>query len=64
MQLTLPEDAQPRMYHTTTALSLGPGWTQVTLFGGCPNFERGKSDNALQKLAKTAVLDFGEQNIL
>ena len=61
-QLTLPEGAQPRMYHTATALSLGPGWTQVTMFGGCPKFESEKSDDAQLKLAKTTVLDFGEQN--
>ena len=32
------------------------------MFGGCPKFESGKSDNAQQKLAKTTVLEFGEQN--
>ena len=32
------------------------------MFGGCPKYERGKSSDALQKLAKTTVLDFGEQN--
>ena len=61
-QLILPEGAQPRMSHTDTALSLGPGWTQVTMFGGCPKWELGKSLYAQQKLAKTTVLDFGEQN--
>ena len=58
-QLTFPEG---RMWHSTTALSLGPGWTQVTMFGGCPKWESGKSHDAQQKLAKTTVLDFGEQN--
>ena len=61
LQLTLPGDAQPRMCHTATALSLGPGWTQVTMFGGCPKWESGKSADAQQKLAKTTVLEFGEQ---
>ena len=32
------------------------------MFGGCPKWERGKSLNAQQKLAKTTVLDFGGQN--
>ena len=32
------------------------------MFGGCPKFERGKSFYTQQKLAKTTVLDFGEQN--
>ena len=50
------------MFHTATALSLGPGQTQVTMFGGCPKWERGKSLDALQKLAKTTVLDFGTHN--
>ena len=61
-QLTLPEGAQSRIWHSTTALSLGPGWTQVTMFGGCPKWEWGKSLDAQQKLAKTTVLEFGEQN--
>ena len=61
-QLILPRDTQRQMWHTATALSLGPGWTQVTMFGGCPKWERGKSRDALQKLAKTTVLDFGEEN--
>ena len=33
------------------------------MFGGSPKFEWGKPDAALQKLAKTTVLEFGEQNI-
>ena len=32
------------------------------MFGGCPKWEWGKSADAQQKLAKTTVLDFGEQN--
>ena len=62
-QLTFPKGAQPRMWHTVTALSLGPVRTQVTMFGGCPKWERGKTDDAQQKVAETTVLDFGEQNI-
>ena len=61
-QLTLPGDAQPRMYHTATALSLGLGRTHVTMFGGCRKWEWGKSEDTKQKLAKTTVLDFGEWN--
>ena len=59
-QLTLPEGAQPRMWHTVTAFSLGPGQTQVTMFGGCPKWEGGKSADALPKLVETTVLEFGE----
>ena len=61
-QLTLPGDAQPRTLHTATALSLGPGCIQVTMFGGCPKWEWEKSHAAQQKLAKTTVLEFGERN--
>ena len=32
------------------------------MFGGCSNWKRGKTDDAHQKLAKTTVLEFGEQN--
>ena len=53
---------QLRMWCTTTALSLWPGRTQVTMFGGCPKYELGKSVDALPKLAKTTLLEFGEQN--
>ena len=59
-QLTLPEGGQPRMWHTATALNLWPERTQVITFGGTPRWERGKSDAAQQKLAKTAVVEFGE----
>ena len=59
-QLTLPEGAQPRMYHTVTVFSLGPGRTQVTMFGGCPKLEGVKPDDALLKVAETTVLEFGE----
>ena len=32
------------------------------MFGGSTNLEQEKSSDALQKLAQTTVLDFGEQN--
>ena len=63
-QLTLHEGSQPRMWHTVTALSLEPGQTQVTMFGGCQKWKLGKSDEQLLKLAETTVLEFGEQNTL
>ena len=56
-QLAFPEGAQPRMEHTVTALSLWPGRTQVTMFGGCPKWEWGKP---LDVLAETTVLEFGK----
>ena len=57
-----PNDVQPRMWHTATASKLMPGWTQVTMFGGCPKWEWGKSLEALPSLAKTTVLEFSKQN--
>ena len=61
LKLTLHEAAQTRLRHTTTALSLEPGRTRVIMFGGCPKWEWKTPDPDQQKLAKTAVLDFGEQ---
>ena len=60
-QITLHEAAQTRLRHTTTALSLEPGRTQVIMFGGCPKWLWETSEYAQHKLAKTAVLEFGEQ---
>ena len=34
------------------------------MFGGCPKWQWGKSEYAQHKVAKTAVLEFGEQNTL
>ena len=59
LQLTFHEAATPRLRHTATALSLVPGRTQVIMFGGCPKWEWDKYDQ--QKLAITAVLEFGKQ---
>ena len=62
LQVTLHESTQTRLGHTTTAIRLEPGRTRVIMFGGCPNWQWGKSEYAQHKLAKTAVLEFGEQN--
>ena len=63
LQLSLPEDVQTRMGHTATALCLGSGKTQVTMFGGCLKFELEKSNNAQEKIANTTLLEFGKQNL-
>ena len=47
------------MFHTATALRLGPGQTQVTMFGGSPKL---KVFNP-QGMAETTVLEFGEQDL-
>ena len=59
-QVILPECAQPRVGHTVTALKFR---TRADLmFGGCPKWESVQLDDALLKIARTTVLDFGEQN--
>ena len=62
LQLTLPGDAQPRLRHTITSLSLGPEWTEVIMFGGCPKWKWGKLIDGQQKLAQTTVMEFSEHN--
>ena len=47
------------MLHTATALRLGPGRTQVTMFGGCPNLEVFNP----QGMAETTVLEFGKTSV-
>ena len=53
-QVTPPESMTPRYYHSITATSLGPGLTEVLVFGG--HREWGGND-----LAETTILRFGEQ---
>ena len=43
---------QTRYYHSATAISLGPGLTEVTIFGGKYSW--------LEYRASTALLRFGE----
>ena len=61
LQLTFHEATQSRLRHTTTAINLEPGRTRVIMFGGCPNWQWEKSGYEQHKLAKTTVLEFGEQ---
>ena len=46
---------KPRWMHSLTATSLGPGLTEVTMFGGTAQQLTG-SDDALPKLADTTLL--------
>ena len=55
LQVTIP-GLQSRYMHSATALSLSPGLTEVTLFGGTPEL----SDDDVDVLADTTVLRFGE----
>ena len=51
MQVHVPS-LQGRCWHTATAVSLGPGLTEVAIFGGW--------NDELDRLANTVVLRFGE----
>ncbi len=44
----------PRYYHSITATSLGPGLTEVLVFGGC-------REVLGDAIAETTILRFGEQ---
>ncbi len=52
LQVTLPESMTPRFHHSVTATSMGPGLTEVLMFGGC---------RAGDIIAETTILRFGEQ---
>ena len=54
LQVTPPESMTPRYYHSITATSLGPGLTEVLVFGG-------KRKMGGDVIAETTVLRFGEQ---
>ena len=48
---------KPRCRHSLTAFSLGPGQTEVTVFGGTAEPWAG-SDDKQPKLADTTLLQF------
>ena len=52
LQVTPPESMTPRCLHSITATSLGPGLTEVLVFGG---------RSVIVPYAKTTILRFGEQ---
>ena len=52
---------QARFWHSAAAFSLSPGLTEVTLFGGCPEWPSNvKTDADVPQIAETTVLRFGE----
>ena len=60
VQVTVP-NIQSRCWHSATAFSLSPGLTEVTLFGGYPEWPSNPKSNAdLTPIANTTVLRFGE----
>ena len=55
----MSDSLQPRWAHSMTAISLGLGLTEVTIFGGSPESVLG-SDNMQPKMADTTLLQFSE----
>ena len=62
LQLHLPEsDMLPRYCHSVAAIELAPGLIEVTVFGGCPQFDiRTKGLLGQAKVAETVVMSFGK----
>ena len=54
LQVTPPESVRGRYCHSITATSLGPGLTEVLVFGGSLEWPGGDS------IAETTILRFGE----
>ncbi len=54
LQVTPPESMTPRLYHSITATSLGPGLTEVLVVGG-------RREMFADAIAETTILRFGEQ---
>ena len=64
VQVTIPS-LQSRVFHSATAFSLSPGLTEVTIFGGCPNWPSNiKFDADIPHIANTTVLRFGESHLM
>ena len=64
LQLTLPDHNNiivmlPRCAHSITAILLAPGLIEVTVFGGCPQYDSRQLDEELPKLAGTTIMTFG-----
>lgn len=60
LQLHVPEGVLPRCCHSLTSSSLGHHLIEVTMFGGCAQYDPVKPAEALSKLAGTAVFTFSE----
>ena len=57
-QLTPPKPLKPRCHHSITATRVGPGLTEVLIFGG----SRMPQPSAKDSIAETTILRFGENN--
>ena len=63
-QLTsqLDKDTILRFSHSLTAISLAPGLTEITLFGGAPHFIPHQLHRDIQSMAAATVLIFSKFN--
>ena len=59
IQLPVPEGVLPRYWHSTIAVDLAPGFTEVTVFAGCPHLDPKRTLADQVKLAETVILSFG-----
>ena len=60
LQLPLSDGLLPRYCHSTTAVELAPGLTEVTFFGGITRFDPKKSPFDQHMVAETMVMSFGK----
>ena len=59
IQLPLPEGVLPRRGHSTIAVDLASGLTEVIIFAGSPQYDPDKTISDQVKLAETVILSFG-----
>ena len=57
-QVLLPTPIKNRFWHTITATDLGPGLSEVLVFGGC--MEWPEKNLSLMPISETELLNFGE----
>ena len=60
MQLPVPDGVLSRFGHSTVAIELAPGLTEVTALGGCPQYNSKKLPDDQPRLAETIVMTFGK----
>ena len=53
VQVTVPQEMGPRLYHTTTVFGSGPNFRMVVMFGG-------KREFVGASIAETTLLHLGE----
>ena len=61
-QVKPPESVKPRYWHSVTATWLGPGLTEVLMFGGCQEWpDNWENEEEFTPIADTTILRFGER---